>query len=154
MARKIIRGKTPTRSAAKATATKKTPGKKPATRTAARMTTGKVKRSASPKAPTKQPAAAGRRSLWLDDEAKTPIIDRYARQLGSFLEAMADGAVDAAELKRQETRLVRLMKEVEPQLDDALHAKVTRLLCELTAYDLMQIAHSLHMARPKTIFHG
>jgi hypothetical protein len=40
---------------------------------------------------------------------------------------------------------VDLMKEVEPLLDNALHEKVTRLLCELTAYDLMQ---TLNLMRP------
>jgi hypothetical protein len=154
MARKNIRGKTPTRSAAKAAPARKKAGKKAAVRATARVTTRTVKRSASQPTRTKKPVTAARRSPWLDDEARTPIIDRYARQLGSFLEAMADGVVDAAELKRQETRLVKLMKEVEPQLDDALHARVTRLLCELTAYDIMQITHSLYEARPKTIFQG
>lgn len=153
MARKNTRGKTPARSAAKTAATWKKADKQGAARTTARATTGQVKRS-TPSTRAKQPVLAVRRSLWLDDEARTPIIDRYARQLGTFLEAMADGVVDAAELKRQETRLVKLMKEVEPQLDDALHAKVTRLLCELTAYDIMQITHALYETRPKSTFHG
>ena len=46
------------------------------------------------------------------------------------------------------------MQEVEPLLEPDLHAKVTRLLCELTAYDLMQVMHSLHHSRPKTVFQG
>jgi hypothetical protein len=142
------------RSAAKAAGTKKKREDKLVTRPTARVTISKVKSSAPLKATSKKPVTPTWRSLWLDDETRTPVIDRYARQLGSFLEAIADGVVDATELKRQETRLVKLMKEVEPQLDDALHAKITRLLCELTAYDIMQITHSLHEARPKTVFHG
>jgi hypothetical protein len=67
---------------------------------------------------------------------------------------MADGIVDKAELKAQEARLVALMKEIEPGLDDALHEKITHLLCELTAYDLMQMMHALQVARPKTEFRG
>jgi len=154
MVRKHTHGKTPKRLVVKVVGTKKKRETKLVTRAGARVTISKVKSSAPAKATSKKPVAATRRSLWLDDEARTPIIDRYARQLSSFLEAMSDGVVDTMELKRQETRLVKLMKEVEPQLDDALHAKVTRLLCELTAYDIMQIAHSLHDARPKTVFHG
>jgi len=50
--------------------------------------------------------------------------------------------------------LRKLMKEVEPKLDDALHASVTRLLCELTAYNIMHTLSSLENARPKTTFHG
>jgi len=46
------------------------------------------------------------------------------------------------------------MKEVEPLLDDEVHGKVTRLLCELTAYDIMQMFASLQQTRPKTQFRG
>ena len=94
------------------------------------------------------------RSSWLDDTLQAPLIEQYARQLDSFLETMADGRVDTSEIQAQEARLVALMREVEPQLDDALHEKVTRLLCELTAYDLMQMLHAMQEARPKTAFRG
>ena len=50
--------------------------------------------------------------------------------------------------------MTSLMKEVEPHLDDALHAKVTQLLCELTAYDLMQMLHEMQKSRRQTVFHG
>jgi hypothetical protein len=46
------------------------------------------------------------------------------------------------------------MKEVEPLLDDNQHEKVTRLLCELTAFDIMQMLHTMQQARPKTKFRG
>ena len=67
---------------------------------------------------------------------------------------MADGKVDASELHAQEERLVALMKEIEPLLDDTLHEKVTRLLCELVAYDQMQMVHAMQEARPKGVFRG
>jgi hypothetical protein len=67
---------------------------------------------------------------------------------------MADGRIDASELEAQQARLVKLMKEIEPKLNDELHAKVTQLLVELTAYDLMKVLHSMHAARPKTVFRG
>jgi hypothetical protein len=47
-----------------------------------------------------------------------------------------------------------LMREIEPKLDDALHAKVTKLLCELAAYDVMQMIHGVAVGRPKTEFRG
>ncbi|MBI2824758.1 MAG: hypothetical protein HYX69_08735 [Planctomycetia bacterium] len=105
---------------------------------------------------SKSPAAAksGRRSSWLDEASNTPLIDSYARRLKGFMDALADGKVDENEVREQESRLVALMKEVEPRLDAAMHAKVTQLLCELTAYDLMQILHSMEAARPKTTFRG
>jgi hypothetical protein len=49
---------------------------------------------------------------------------------------------------------VKLMKKVEPQLDNEQHAQVTELLCELTAYDLMQTLYSLSQSKPATSFRG
>ena len=94
------------------------------------------------------------RISWLDDEQKTVRIDDYAKQLATFIEAMADGRIDDGELASQEARVVKLMKEVEPKLDDAIHAKVTDLLCQLSAFDAMQMLHSLYESRPKTKFRG
>jgi hypothetical protein len=96
---------------------------------------------------------AGRAS-WFDEATQAPLIEGAARQLDSFIQTLADGRVDEGEIKAQETRLVALMKEVEPLLDDSLHEKVTRLLCELTAYDLMQMLHTMQQSRPRTTFKG
>jgi hypothetical protein len=94
------------------------------------------------------------RTNWFDEKSQVPLIEPYARQLDSFVQAMADGKIEASELRDQEARLAALMKEIEPQLDDALHEKVTRLLCELAAYDLMQTMHAVQQARPRTVFRG
>ena len=94
------------------------------------------------------------RKSWFDDKTQQPLIEGYARQLNSFVETLADGKVEASELKAQEGRLIALMKEVEPKLDDAVHDKVTQLLCEMTAYDIMQVLHSVGQARPRTKFRG
>lgn len=91
---------------------------------------------------------------WLDDATSAPVIEQYARRLDGFVAALEDGQVDDSELAAQEARVVALMKEVEPQLPAELHGKVTQLLCELTAYDVMQCLHSLQTARPKTQFRG
>lgn len=112
---------------------------------------GPKKRKGS--APTAK-VAGSRRSSWLDANSHKPLIDQYARQLTSFMEAIADGRIEKSELDAQEGRLTRLMKEIEPQLSNPLHEKITRLLCELTAYDLMQMLHSMQENRPQTTFHG
>jgi hypothetical protein len=93
-------------------------------------------------------------SAWFDEASNVPIIEQQARRLDSFISTMADGQVEAKEIKAQQERLVKLMKEIEPLLDENLHAKITELLCELTAYDLMQILHTMQEARPKTVFRG
>ena len=94
------------------------------------------------------------RQSWLDDKSQTTLIDEYTQKLVTFMEAISDGHVDDAELAAQEQRLVARMKEVEPSLNDALHEKVTRLLCELSAFNVMQTLHSLQSSRPKSKFQG
>jgi hypothetical protein len=94
------------------------------------------------------------RQSWLDEAGQTTQIDEYAQRLDSFVEAMADGRVDRHEVERQEERLVALMKQVEPQLSDDVHAQVTQLLCELTALNYLQVLHELSQSRPATQFHG
>jgi hypothetical protein len=90
-----------------------------------------------------------KRTPWFSDKSKDPLIDNYVKKMDTFAQAMADGEVDDAELKAQEKRLVKSMKEVDALLDDKQHAKVTQLLCDLTAYDVMQTLHGLAKARTK-----
>ena len=91
---------------------------------------------------------------WFDDSTDTPLIAEYARKLDSFLDAVADARIETRELDEQEKRVVSLMKEVEPLISPEAHEKVTRLLCEVTAYDLMQALHMAGHARTKTKFRG
>lgn len=94
------------------------------------------------------------RQSWLDEATQTPLIDEYTQKLTKLLDAMADGHIDESELSGQEKTLVALMKDVEPTLSDAQHEKVTRLLCEITAYNVMQTLSSLQAGRPKSSFVG
>ena len=99
-------------------------------------------------------AHASGKSAWFDENSNTPLISEQAQRLDSFLTAMADGEVTDAEVKTQEERLVQLMKEIEPQLHGKLHDRVTAILCELTAYDMMQAFHLMQQSRPTTKFRG
>jgi hypothetical protein len=94
------------------------------------------------------------RTHWLDEASETPLIQEQAQRLTGFIDAMADGKIETHELLAQEARLVEVMKRVEPELSDKLHADVTRLLCELTAYNIMHTLHAVVNARPKTKFRG
>jgi hypothetical protein len=115
-------------------------------------TASKPKKNAKPM--TKKTATSAKRLSWVDARTQTPLIDKHARQLGSFMKAMQDGRVDESEIKDQEGRIVKLMKEIEPLLDDRQHRKITELLCELTAYDIMQMLYTINESRPKTAFRG
>jgi hypothetical protein len=155
MAAKKKQTRKPSRSSGK-TVSKKPQGKKGTLKKSVprRKTVPKKPATTRKKRVVKKPVPSARRSSWLDEQAQTPVIDRYARQLGSFLDAIADGKIDEGEIKGQEARLVKLMRKIEPQLDTTLHAEVTQLLCELTAYDIMQLMYAMQHARPQTVFHG
>lgn len=86
------------------------------------------------------------RVSWINDDT-TPELDEHVGQLEHFTQSMADGVIDANELATQEKNLVEAMKAVEGGLDDAMHAKVTKLLAELAAYSVMRTLHELSQAR-------
>ncbi len=86
------------------------------------------------------------RVSWLNDES-TPDLDAQVAKLEHFTQSLADGVVDANELATQEQNLVAAMKAVEGALSDDQHAKVTRLLAELTAYSVMRTLHEMAQAR-------
>ncbi len=98
--------------------------------------------------------ATNSKSAWFDEASSTSIITDHAKRLDSFVQAIADGKVTDDEVKTQEERVVKLMKEIEPQLDPKLHEQVTQLLCEVTAYDMMQSLNMIQSARPTTKFRG
>ena len=90
------------------------------------------------------------RQSWIDADSN-PDLDAHVSQLEHFTQAMADGQVDAGELEKQENNLVAAMRDAEAVLDDAQHAKVTKLLAELTAYSVMRTLHELTSAHVKQL---
>jgi hypothetical protein len=101
----------------------------------------------------KKNASQGRKP-WFDSDSDTPLIQEYARKMDSFLDVVADGKVDVAEIERQEQRIVTIMKGLEPLLSDEAHGKVTELLCEVTSYDLMTTLHMALKSRSPIQFRG
>lgn len=80
---------------------------------------------------------------WLDEETDLPALEEHVQQLEHFTNSLADGVVDATELAKQNDAVVAAMKAVQDELSDAQHAKVTKLLVELTALNIMQTLHEL-----------
>ena len=89
------------------------------------------------------------RTSWFDEKAEHQSIQERATRLESFTSALADGVVSKQELDTQEQRLMSAMKGLEPELNDALHAKVTTVLVELTAYNVMRLLHELQAERAR-----
>jgi hypothetical protein len=89
---------------------------------------------------------------WFDDKTSVPVIDEQVQKLEGFVQAMADGVIEKAELERQQSSVVRAMKAVQDDLNDAQHEKVTRLLVELSAYNVMRLLHELQQTRLQRSF--
>ena len=94
------------------------------------------------------------RTSWFDDKHEHPIFQEHLSKLESFTSALADGMVTKQELAGQEQRLLAAMKTVEPNLSDEQHAKVTELLVELTAYNIMRLLHELQAERMRMATHA
>jgi hypothetical protein len=89
---------------------------------------------------------------WFDDKTHVPVVDEQVHKLESFVEAMADGIIEKAELEKQQSSVVSAMKAVQSELSDAQHEKVTRLLVELSAYNVMRLLHELQQTRLQKAF--
>ena len=92
------------------------------------------------------------RTSWFDDKAEHPMIQEQVSKLQSFTNALADGVVSSEELNGQEQRLMATMKKLESELSDELHSKVTTVLIELTAYNVMRLLHELQTERARMAF--
>ncbi|HET7504314.1 MAG TPA: hypothetical protein VFK02_25005 [Kofleriaceae bacterium] len=90
------------------------------------------------------------RTSWINDES-LPDLDAHVQGLEHFAASLADGVVDAGELATQEANLVAAMKAVESSLSDEQHAKVTKLLAELTAYSVMRTLHEMAQAKVQQV---
>jgi len=94
------------------------------------------------------------KTSWFDDKAEHPILQERATKLDSFTSALADGVVSKQEVDGQEQRLVTAMRALEAELSDTLHEKVTTVLVELSAYNVMRLLHELQAERARMAFNN
>ena len=92
------------------------------------------------------------RTSWFDDKAEHPMIQEQLTKLEAFTSALADGVISKAELAKQEQRLVAAMRTLETGLSDELHAKVTTVLVELSAYNVMRLLNELQAEHARMAF--
>lgn len=92
------------------------------------------------------------RASWFDDKAEHPVIQERLMTLDSFTSALEDGVVSQQEVNGQEQRLMAAMKKVEGELSDDLHSKITTMLVEMTAYNVMRLLHELQVERTRIAF--
>jgi hypothetical protein len=94
------------------------------------------------------------RISWFDETTSLPVIDEQVQKLESFTQAMADGVITTQELESQQEHVIRAMKAVEGGLSDEQHTEVTRLLVELSAYNVMRLLHELQASRLQRTLQG
>ena len=92
------------------------------------------------------------KASWFDERTEHPTLHERVEKLESFTSAMADGVVDRNELDAQEKRLMAAMKTLEPALSEDLHAQVTNVMIELTAYNVMRLLHELQAEHARVAF--
>jgi hypothetical protein len=92
------------------------------------------------------------RTSWFDDRAEHPMIQERVEKLQSFTDALADGVISKHELSGQESRLTAALKGLESELSDDQHGKVTKVLVELSAYNVMRTLHELQTERARMAF--
>ena len=90
------------------------------------------------------------RARWINDDS-LPDLDAHVADLEHFATSLADGVIDEKELATQEANLVAAMKAAEGALSDDQHAKVTKVLAELTAYSVMRTLHDMAQARVRAV---
>jgi len=91
---------------------------------------------------------------WLDENTDLPALDERATSLEHFTASMADGIIDSDELSTQSDNVVAAMKAVQDDLTDEQHEKVTNLLLEMTAFNIMSTLHELAASRLRGAFKG
>lgn len=88
---------------------------------------------------------------WLDEDTDLPALEAHVQKLEHFTNSLADGVIDADELAKQNDAVVAAMKAVQDELSDEQHAKVTTLLVELTALNIMATLHELTANRMRQV---
>ena len=92
------------------------------------------------------------RISWLDDDTSLPLLEERLQSLQHFTDALADGVVDSGEVARAGEAVSAAMRAVEGELSDEQHGKVTSLLVELTAYNILTTLHELAGERVRKAF--
>lgn len=74
----------------------------------------------------------GKRRAWFEGSDAFRI-----ERLESWQQAIEDGVIEPHEVAEQKTRVVDLLRQLEPMLDDAQHEQVTRVLEEWAVLQAM-----------------
>ena len=81
------------------------------------------------------------RDGWFDGKGVDLLRDEFLEDHAGWRRYIADGQITAAEILEQETRIIEMLKEVEPTLNDEQHAALTKVLLEYEVLVNMALVH-------------
>jgi len=87
------------------------------------------------------------KSRWFDEESNELMFAKYATQMDSWKEAMADGIIEPREVEEQAAHVGRLLRALEPKLSDELHEEITGIFYEIAVlYGMLQLVRTVRAA--------
>jgi hypothetical protein len=86
----------------------------------------------------KQMLEESSRISWFDQETGSILLSEYFQRMDSWQRAMADGKITAEEIRDQSSKVIELLKEVEPMVNEAEHQLITEALYEMAVLQAMQ----------------
>jgi len=75
---------------------------------------------------------------WFDPTSNEIQFSKYVEQMESWQRALADGAVEPAEVRAQAERVASMLRALEPKLTNELHEEITNVFYELSVLYGMQ----------------
>ncbi len=81
------------------------------------------------------------RDGWFDGRGIDLLRDEFLETHAGWQKYIADGEITADEILEQENRIVAMLQKLEPELDDATHARLTKALLEYEVLVNMALIH-------------
>ncbi|MEW6283442.1 MAG: hypothetical protein AB1758_32835 [Candidatus Eremiobacterota bacterium] len=81
------------------------------------------------------------RDGWFDGKGIDLYRDDFLDTHAGWKRYMEDGVITAGEILEQEARITRMLKALEPTLNDEQHAELTRVLLEYEVLVNMALIH-------------
>lgn len=78
------------------------------------------------------------RKSWFDEEHGLAQLAAYFQRMESWQQAIADGKITPEEIRAQGSRVIALLKEVEPLVSDTERQQITETLYEMAVLQAMQ----------------
>jgi hypothetical protein len=81
------------------------------------------------------------RDGWFDGQGVDLLRDEFLEDHDGWRRYIADGQITASEILEQESRIIEMLKEVEPTLNDKQHEALTKVLLEYEVLVNMALVH-------------